>query len=355
MARKKRKAGASARAKGTRWVSAAGGRFEVRGLAWFAENERRFIRLPLRAEGVVADKVWQKSLMPASVRIAFRSDTTRLAVRATYPDAGTRGPAGACGFTLFCGPPGRMRYWAVAKPVLPSESFEGTFFEGVPKKLREFRVYLPLRTPVEDVELGLSPGARILKASPPAFKRPIVFYGTSITQGGSAGTSASNFVSVAGRMLNADVVNLGFGGCGRGEPEVARLVVEIDAALFVVDYAANVDVRRLDRTLPEFVRILRDAHPRTPVVIMTNIPAPGYDFSAATRDVLEGRRDVMMEFYCKARSRGDRNVHLVDGFGLVPYGTDAAHVDTVHPSDLGYRMMAERLCPQLEQVLARDN
>jgi hypothetical protein len=65
----------------------------------------------------------------------------------------------------------------------------------------------------------------------------VVFYETSITQCGCASTPANDFISVIGRMLNLETVNLGFSGNGDYAPALAGLLSEIDPALFVLDYA----------------------------------------------------------------------------------------------------------------------
>jgi len=359
MARRKTvKARAANHDGGLRWLSAADGRFTVRGLAWFAENQGRFCRLPLRAAGKVREPVWQLAQCPASARIAFRSNATSLSARFTNADTGFMDHmacTGSNGLFLYSGAPGRMRPWAVSRLDMSTVSCECTLFAGVEKKMREFRLYLPLYKGLESLELGLNRGTRVLPPSPLAVDKPVVFYGTSITQGGCASTAGSDFVSTLGRRLNLDVVNLGFSGNGQGEPELAELIGEIDASLYVLDYLANVDAPRLRRTLPRFVEILRRQRPQTPILLLTNLCYSQYDFSPGTRQALEDKRDITMEFYVRQRRRGDGNIHLADGFGLIPFGTDAAYVDGAHPADHGFQLMAERLAPFVEQILLRDS
>lgn len=341
-----------------RWLAAADKRLQMRGLAWYEENGGSFCRLPHRAKGRVRAPVWDLAQCPASGRLAFRSNTTGLAVRARSPNTNVMAHmpgSGSRGLSLYAGRPGRMRPWGAAIPDGGNVDFERQIFQGIPGKMREFRLYLPLYNGLESLELGFSKGARILPPTPPAIEGPVVIYGTSITQGGCASTAGSDFVSSVGRSLDLDVVNLGFSGNGRGEPELAELLAEIDASMYVLDYAANVDVKRLRYTLPRFVGILRKKHPTTPIVLLTNVCFWGYDFNAGTRRTLEDRRDAMIAFYARQRRAGDANLHLADGFGLVPYNTDAAYVDGVHPSDHGFQLMAERLAPIIERILLRDN
>jgi len=340
-----------------RWVPADRS-FTVRGLAWFHENGGRFWRLPVRAREKVREPVWNLAQCPAGAHLAFKSNTSTLAVRVTNRDTGYMphmASTGSNGLFLYVGPPGRMRPWAAAIPERRSATFERLLFRGVARRTREFRLYLPLYKPLDALEVGLSPGARLLPPSAPTVKKPVVFYGTSITQGGCASTAGSDFVSTVGRRLNLDAVNLGFSGNGRGEPELAELIAEIDAALYVLDYAANVDAARLGRTLPRFVRILRDGHPSTPILLVTNLLAASYDFAPERRRVLEDRRDIMMAFYVRRRRSGDRHIHLADGFGLLPFGADALTVDGVHLSDHGFQIVAERLAAVIEQILLLDS
>lgn len=338
------------------WISAAERQLTVRGLAWFKANRGSYCRLPLRAEKIVRADVWYLAQSPAGANVAFRSDTTQMAVRVTNEDAGhmPHMPAtGSNGVALECGAPGRMRPWAVPQPDLVAASFERQLFSEVSKKMREFRLYLPLYKSLKKLELGFSRGSRILPPSSLALPRPVVFYGTSITQGGCASTAANDYVSCIGRALNIETINLGFSGNGRYEPEVARFVAEIEAALFVLDYA-NLDGQLLRRRLPPFVRILRARHPKTPILLITPICYSSYDWSAGTRSYLDSARDVMLAYYVRQHGR-DRNLHLVDGYGLIPFGTEAAHVDGCHPNDHGFRMIADRLAPQIEQILLRDS
>lgn len=340
-----------------RWLSAGDRHLTVRGLAWFKENGGSFSRLPLRAEKVVREPVWQLAQCPASGRVCFQSDTTALSVRITNSDTGFMSHmpmTGSNGCILYAGSPGHLQPWATATPDQQNPTFERELFKDVPRQMREFCLYLPLYKALKTLEIGLVPGAKLLPPSPPAVAKPVVVYGTSITQGGCANTAGSDFVSIVGRQLNVDVVNLGFSGNGRGEKEMAELIAEIDASLYVLDYAANTNAAEWEATLPRFLEILRRAHPETPVLLVTNVCFSQYAFSPGSRDVLEARRDFAMGFYAQQRRAGDRNLHLVDGFSLLPFGTDAAYVDGVHPTDHGFVLMAERLAPAIARILFRD-
>jgi len=339
------------------WLDAFDRRLTIRGLAWLKENGKRFSRFPLRAQKLVRPPVWELAQCPASVRVCFRSDTTRLSVRvtnATLPKHAHFPLTGSAGVALYVGEPYRSVPWAFGVPDFDNPSFERALFSGVSKKMREFTLFLPLYAPLEKLALGFSPDAKIERPAPAALAKPVVFYGTSITQGGCASTVAFDFVSTLSRLLNIDVVNLGFSGNGQGEPEVARLIAEIAAAGFVLDYVANVDPARLKKTLPVFCRILRAAHPTTPIILLSKLCYAGASFSSEARSYHETMRDIMIHFYSKQRKAGDVNLHFVDGSALISFGSDATQVDGGHPADHGFRLMAERLAPFLRGILLAD-
>lgn len=337
------------------WLGSGDRRLVMRGLGWYRENRKRFNRLPLRAQKVVRDDVWTLARAPASARLCFRSDTTQLSVKVTNAEL-NRMPhmpaSGQGGLALYVGEPHRMRPWAVAIPDMENVHYERCLLQNMSRAMREYTLYLPLYNYLEKLEIGFSRGARIEPPSATSLGKPVVFYGTSITQGGCAGTAGTDFVSIVGRLLNLDVINLGFSGNGRGEPELAELVREIDAGLFVLDYVGNVDAARLKKTLPTFYRILRAKHRSTPVLLLSMVTFGRASYSSASRKDSELKRDIMIHFYSKMRKAGDANLHFVDGAGLIPYGADSAYVDGVHPSDGGFRMMAERLAPFIEMILS---
>jgi lysophospholipase L1-like esterase len=340
-----------------RWLSATDRKFTVRGLPWFPENGGSYSRMPKRAEGQVSDSVWELAKSPSSAYIAFRSDATRMAVRVENADTVVMPhmPAtGSDGLVLYCGAAPFIQPWAVAVPDPASPTFERELTTGLEPKMREYRLYLPLYKELKKLDIGVNKGARILPPSPPRKPKPVVFYGTSITQGGCANTAGTDYVSTIGRLLNLDVINLGFSGNGDGSPAVAGLMSELPAGAFVVDYLANVTAEKLRKTLPRFVRILREKHPEVPILLVSEVRFWQYETTERIRISQEEKRDILIEYYVKQRKSGDANIHFIDGSGLIPYGADHAYVDGVHPTDHGFRLMAERLAPFIEQIYLQD-
>ena len=176
----------------------------------------------------------------------------------------------------------------------PGLTQEHSFYKDQPRIDREITLYLPLYMPVKVLGIGLDADARVQAPKSFALDKPIVFYGTSITQGGCASRSGMSYQAILGRMLNADFVNLGFSGNGKGEPEMARTVAGIDASYFVLDFAQNnPTVESLMQVYAPFVDTIRSKHPQTPILVVTPIYSARESWSADAR--LDKMRELIRQ------------------------------------------------------------
>lgn len=338
------------------WIETGDPRLQIDGLPFHRENGGRFCRLPLRAEGVVRPEIWWLAQMPSGGRIRFRSDTTSLSLRIAHSvrvHMDNMPLIGHSGIDVYVGGPGAMRCWGTTRPDGEQTAYERSLLAGLAPEEREYTLYLPTYNDLTRLEIGLSDGARILpSASRYAVDKPVVFYGSSITQSGCATRPGNGYVPIVGRNLNLDVVNLGFSGNGLGEPEVARFVAEIDAACFVLDFHCNVaTVEGLRAVYEPFYRTLRERHPCTPILMVSMICTTFelHDPGAKARRL--GQRDVILQTHAKARREGDQQVYFLDGADLIGPEADGAFVDGIHPNDRGFFMMADGLTPVLKRVL----
>ena len=86
----------------------------------------------------------------------------------------------------------------------------------------------------------------------PIRKKPIVFYGTSILQGGCASRPGMAHTNIISRRLNRECINLGFSGNGQLDLEVARVMAEVDAGVFVLDFVPNASVEQMKERMETF-------------------------------------------------------------------------------------------------------
>ena len=330
------------------WIAPQDPKFTIHGLPWIAENKGELIRLPRRLEAEIPKPVWNLGLSPAGGRIRFRTDSTQIAIRVEYPSAPNMANMhafGQTGIDLYID--GAYRSTAIApKDAATGKTIEHTFFAGLPKQARDITLYLPLYKPARVLAIGLDEDTGVTRPRRFANPKPVVFYGTSITQGGCASRPGLSYQAILTRQLNLDHVNLGFSGNGKGEPVMAGLTAEIDASLFVLDFSQNnPDLESLRAAYAPFLQTLRTRHPRTPVIAITPIA------SASNNPKFQLFREHIREVIQSHISKGDKLLTLVEGYDLLGPDQLDGLVDGVHPNDLGFQWMANGLAPVVAKSL----
>lgn len=338
------------------WRSAGDAVFTVNGLWWFGENGGDWMRLPKRAKDVVRPDVWSLAQMPSGGRVRFRSDTGALKVKVLHGGdsiAMWHMSSVACaGIDLYVGPPETTTFWRTTVPASAGEEYECLYFENQPRVMREFTLYLPVYARLERLSIGTDADATIEPPSPFRMDKPIVVYGTSITQGGCSSRVATGFVPLLGRLLGMDVVNLGFSGNGICEPEMAELIAEIDAAAYLIDPVANM-AKWSSQERPEvycrFLEIIRSRRPDTPMILMTRSSYAAELFGA--RESADQMNAIVEIGYQRRKTAGDASVHYFDTRIVVPAGPDHPSVDGGHLTDVGFKQIADALAPLLAKIL----
>ena len=324
---------------------------ELNGLPWFEHNGGKLWRFPTELESQVSPELWEMSKNTSGARLRFASDATALGMRVNYapynphPEYKNLSRIGWAGIDLY----GEGRFWRNLVPGTEAE-LEGNFFADLPPQRREFTIYLPLYHHLEIEHLLLSEEAEIISARslrPPHTDRLLrhFYYPGRMRLPARAVLSGD-----AGRALNVDYVNLGFSGMGKGEPEVARAIAELDAACFVLDYAQNnPTVEEFAAVYQPFLDILREAHPTTPLLLTTPIYYTEELYAPGAHDFHERRRDVVRTAYRTQREAGDAHIFLLEGKDYLCNGE--GQVDGGHANDLGFFWMAQALEPVLREAL----
>jgi len=326
---------------------------------WWYGRDRRYRRMPAQPAAPLPAAVDGLANSTAGGQIRFRTDSAHVAVRVELagPANMNHMPAtGQCGFDLYAGPSGQARYCNTTKYDHSQTRFQVELLNLPAPDLRDCTLYFPLYQGVREVGVGLDAGARLLPPAAWDLDAPIAVYGTSITQGGCAARPGMAYTNLLSRALNAEVINLGFSGSGRGEPEVAQVIAEIEpCALFVLDYEANCQgTERLRETLPEFIRILRQAQARTPILVVSRIRTPSELLNAEAVRGREERQAFQRGLVEELRAGGDDQIHFCDGATLLgDEDFEECTVDGSHPTDLGFLRMARNLEPVIRQVLDR--
>jgi lysophospholipase L1-like esterase len=177
-----------------------------------------------------------------------------------------------------------------------------------------------------------------------------VFYGTSITQGGCASRPGMAYPSIIGRQLDWPIVNLGFSGNGKTEPEMAALLAELDPAAYVLDSLPNLDVAQVAERVEPFFQALRAAHRETPIILVENVNYTNTGFIDSRRTKVTDANALLRQLYERLKGAGDARVYYVPAFALLG-GDGEDTVDGTHPTDLGFVRMAQGMAPVIREAL----
>jgi hypothetical protein len=324
-------------------------RLEVCGLPWFQEDAPVLRRLPLRLKDRFSPAVWGLAQSPSGGRIRFRTDSTTLGLIAENPHFSNMHhmpSIGENGFDLYVDHSYVSSAWPDGKGKIASQ-----WRVGWGRKMRDITLYLPLYKPVTIQSLSLDAEARTEPATPYRYPKPVVYYGSSITQGGCASNPGGSCQAILERELDADFVNLGFSGNGLGHPEVAEAIGELDPSCIVLDFWANPSVDQYATNLPTFVEILRKQWPRIPILVTGPFYFPA---EATNEDVAKGqsaKRRIARELVEQRRKAGDRWIRFVDGLKMLNPSQTGGLVDGVHCNSLGFNYNAQGLKPFLRAAL----
>jgi lysophospholipase L1-like esterase len=320
----------------------------------FSDVKAPYDRLPARAEGKVRDAVWSLSRNSAGLCVRFR--TSSPAVHCTWTNTSNRlamphMPAtGVSGVDLYVrDDQGTWRWLSTGFP-REGVTHSAPLVTGLTPVARDYCLYLPLYNGVSQVEVGVAAGSKVESlVRDEKQRKPIVFYGTSITQGGCASRPGMVHTAILGRKLDRPVINLGFSGNGKMEQAVTDCLADIDAAVFVIDCLPNMNAAEVTANTGPLVATLRKAHPNTPIVLAEDRV---YSDAFLKKDRAERNQTnhaALKKVFAELQGTDKQLVYLPGEHQLGADGEDT--VDGSHPTDLGFLRMADEFAKVLKPLL----
>lgn len=308
-----------------------------------------FVRMPAVAAAAVSDVILKLCGQTSGGRVRFRTNSPYVAISAEYPSISHMPHmplSGSTGFDMYTLENGQYKYvHSFIPPYDVGHKYESIFyFEKA--EVRDIIINFPLYNSLSELYIGVREGCCLAEGGKYIGEKPIVYYGSSITQGACASRPGNCYQSIISRKLDRDYINLGFSGNARGEVAMAEYIARLDMSCFVYDYDYNApDAEFLQRTHKRMFDIIRAENQDLPVIMMTN---PSQEFTA---EVMEQRRDIIFKTYSIAKQNGDENVYFIDTQRLFNcFGGNERTVDGVHPNDFGFVCMAEGLLDIMEKI-----
>ena len=170
------------------WHSPDRDPFQISGFAWWSK-EHKYRRLPVTEPGAIREELNELADHTSGGQIRFRTNATTMAIRAKLyaPNTAEHVTATAVnGFDCYMGPPGSQLYYGTTRFPHDSDQYEYAFFRNPEAEMRCITLNFPLFQGVREVLIGVNEDA-VIEAFPAySDAKRVVWYGTSITQGGSA-------------------------------------------------------------------------------------------------------------------------------------------------------------------------
>ena len=285
---------------GVKWID---GRYlPIEGRA-FDGTEQYYDRLPTNVTTGVNSAVRTAKHHTAGMQFRFSTDSTSLVFKWTPYNNGlsadNMAATGASGIDVYRFDAGSGCWRYVKTGRISSASGASLSLDWTPGT--PCLVNLPLFNGIREFSLGIDSEASVYRLPPHrgGSVKPVVFYGSAVTQGLGASRPGLSFVNIVGRMLDVPVVNLGFSGGCLMELEMSEHLAAIDASCYVLD-----GVRGMDATADSeaFVRNLRERRPDVPIVMAETIADD--DESPVDGDYADDYgMTALAEAYCRTLKR----------------------------------------------------
>ena len=316
------------------------------------QTEGRYDRLPAYMKGVCREPVWYLGRSSAGVYVRFRAKTPVMHIKWTslfnntmnhMTDTGTKG-VDLYALTDDLG----WRYVGSGRPV----GKENQVSLVCSDEECEYMLYLSLYDGVEALKIGVVEGGYVgqPQIETPGTECPVIMYGTSILQGGCANRPGMAHTNILSRLLDREVINLGFSGNAMLDYEIAELMASHpNPGAFVLDNAPNCTASLIDQKGEAFFRILRDKHPEVPIIFVES-PYLTTPFDEYELSVRQAKNVAHRALYDRLKASGEKKLYYVTPDDIMGHDGEAT-VDGVHFTDLGMTRYAQHLLPTLKKAL----
>jgi len=313
-------------------------------------KENRYDRLPASYKEIVREPVWDLSKHSSGLSIRFLSNSSVITAKWEVlnnfsmdhmPDTGIKG------VDLYFKDNDEWQYINTGVPVGFNNEYK--LVENMDNELREYKVFLPLYDGIKNIEIGVDSLSYVKKPMSNE-KKPIVFYGTSITQGACASRPGMAHTNIISRQLDRNVINFGFSGNGRMEESIANLISDSNPIFYVIECMPNMYPPDLvsSNTIP-LINTIRAKDSDTPIILVDLFTSP---LTALDKNAIRGTSEMnnaLKTQYDKMINNGYNNIIYLETQSAL--GNDfEGTVDAVHFTDLGFIRYSDFLVKKFDEL-----
>jgi hypothetical protein len=315
-------------------------------------SEKNYDRFPVQYKDKLRSDVWDLGQHSAGISIRFRTNASVISVRWTVTgdeQMDHMAFTGIKGIDLYGYVDGHWKYVNTGR--VKGKVNEFTMLKSDAGVAREYLLNLPLYDGVDSLSIGINSNAEITvpKENWLISKKPVVYYGSSIAQGGCASRPGMAFTNILERAMDRSFINMGFSGSGTFDIPVGEAMSEIDAALYVIDCNPNTQSELIYERAVALIKLLKEKKPEIPVLLVENFYYVN-GFGDPKKSDSEKKRVELNRAFNTLKALGISQIYYMKGDGMI--GDDyEGTVDGVHPNDLGMMRMAEKLQPVISQLV----
>lgn len=326
-------------------------------------NQNSFSRFPADAEQTIPSAVWNQTLSSSGLHIRFITNATSITVnyrvKSQYSGNNWFSAVGANGLDMYARKPDGNWYWCYPNSRTVGSVFTyGNLNPGDATYTREgyeFSLYLPTFAVMSSITITVNAEANFEFIPVNNELKPIVVYGTSVVHGAVCSRPGNIWTSIVGRNFpDRPVVNLGFSGNGKVEPEVVDVINRIDAEIFVIDCLPNYSnpsmTSLIDQRYKSAIDKLTNSHPDAAILLTEHFGYADMDMMSSRKNLVLANNIELKKVYNYYVGKGNKNIFYLSLEDLnLDMSADIG--DYVHPNDKGMYRFAEVYTAKIAEIL----
>ena len=322
-----------------------------------------FSRFPADAQQSIPSDVWNQTLRSSGLHVRFVTNSTNITVNYTlssqYSGNNWFSAVGANGVDLYARKPDGKWYWCHPGSRTIGSQFKYSSINPDDAEYAthgyEYILYFPTFAITSSISLTVDQDANFEMLTVSNEKKPIVIYGTSVVHGAACSRPGNTWTSIVGRNFpDYPVVNLGFSGVGRMEPEVIEVINRIDASIYILDCLPNFSNTSMppliDGRYKSAIDTLTKYHPDAAIILTEHLGYADMDMWKPRKDLVLAGNTELKKVYDYFIQKGHQNLYYVSREELnLDMSADIA--DYVHPNDKGMYRYAEVYSAKIMEIL----
>ncbi len=290
----------------------------------------------------------------SGLNILFKTNSSCIGVKwklRKYLTRGNMTPTAINGLDLYGWNGRSWQFVSSAAPRQESGDNTAMLVKNLSGEMRQYRIYLPLYAELTGIEVGVTEESAIEPADPEYLPtKKVVIYGSSITQGASASRPGMAYPSIISRKLNIETFNLGFSGAGKMEIEMADVLANLPADLYILDCVPNTSPNQIKERAIPFIRKLRSLRPDIPILMVESIFREGGNWDRQLGIRVRQQNDSFRDAYKQLASEKFQQIYYLPSDKLT--GSDhEATIDGTHLTDLGQLRLARQVGHTIANIL----